>query len=104
MIISSWLVVQGLIVYYIIQRLQWAYSETLLKLHTIVAIVIITTQKILDRTNKDEGHLDNCNDCFILVYFSIVLTITFRFTHVISVMLIVLALYAFYADSVAKSI
>ena len=104
MIISCVLIVESLIVYYIISRLQWTYSETLLKLHTIVAIVIITTQKILDRTNQDATHIDNCNDCFILVYFSIVLTITFRFTHVISVMLIVLALYAFYADSVAKSI
>lgn len=100
MAIGAFLIFQGLIVYYIIYKFKWTYSETLLKLHTLIAVVLISVQKILDKTDQKA---DDCDDCFVLFYFCVVLLIAFRFSHVFLVTLIITGLYAFYVDRVAKS-
>jgi hypothetical protein len=42
--ISVFLSLQGMLVYYLIYKSQWKHSETLLKLHTIIAVVLISVQ------------------------------------------------------------
>lgn len=98
--IAVFLLLQGMLVYYVIYKFHWKHSETLLKLHTIIAVVLISVQKILDRT----GEKADCYDCFMMFYFCVVLLIAFRFTHVFAVVILILALYAFYVDRVVKSI
>lgn len=34
--------VQGLLVYYVVHKLKWTYSEALLKLQTVLAVVLMT--------------------------------------------------------------
>lgn len=91
--------VQGMLVYYVVQKVKWSYSEALLKLQTVIAVVLMTVQQVLFKEKENE----DCEDCFLQLYLAIILLVSFRFTHVYVIFLLNMALYGFYVHQVAKS-
>jgi hypothetical protein len=91
---------QSLIVHYIVHKFQWTHSTTLLKVQALVTAVLLNIEQIVFQFQRQS----ELNECFIILYFTICLLVSFRFTHVYSIIFVIMLMFGFYVDRVIKLI
>jgi hypothetical protein len=86
-------------VYYIVDKCNWAHSETLLKMNALIAVILIAVDQMIDRHSR----LMDAEKCFILLYLAVCLLMAFRFTHIFPIFVMTVAVYGVYVHRVTHT-